>query len=151
MELCCARGGGLVPAAALRDWRRVRVRGDGSCLWHALAAALGDERIEQPLRRSVVAELREPGACALKRCYACFWAPGEEGTEAARDEASYLRGLMEGSVCGGDLELLAASRVLRRTVAVLDLPARRLYVHAAPGAPLFLVRQRMHYDALRRA
>ena len=180
-EACAlaAREPGTVLPIAICDLRKLalwRVRGDGRCLWYAIVAAdalsrgcdtdelrVQDQRGEvvraaRKLRHSVCRELRDAETGGLKADYAPFWASGEEGTNAARSEEEYLRGLAAGHVYGGHLELHLAAKILGRVVVVIDLPSdttdswARLCAHRRPdvdpdAAPLMLLRSNLHYDA----
>lgn len=155
-----------------------RVKGDGKCLWYALAAgaAFCDgasleevERMDRAgeiagaaraVRRCVCRRLQDAETGGLRAEFLPFWAPGEEGTGDVEDSAAYLRGLCSGSVFGGELELKVAAEVAKRTIAVLNVSdhgSRHVYLtvyrpETIRGcvSPILLLRQGLHYDAAHR-
>ena len=111
-------------------------------------------------RAAVSRELRDTRTGRLKEAYAPFWAAGEEGTESAQDETSYIEGIRKGEVFAGHLELHVAALVSEMCIAVLNLVESDnknvgfLTVYRSPDTPptarpLLVLRRGLHYDCLR--
>ena len=165
-----------VSLQSLRGLSVWRVKGDGKCLWYALAAGAAfcdgaslaeveklDEAGEitsaaRAVRHGVCKRLRDAETGSLRAEFLPFWAPGEEGTGDVEDSAAYLRGLYAGSVFGGEMELKVAAEVSQRTIAVLNvsgggqrhvfLTVYRPETVGGSVSPILLLRQGLHYDAV---
>ena len=146
---------------ALYTWR---VQGDGNCLWYALAggALLRDLSLDQlkaldekgrvtelafNIRRRVCRALSD-GTGSLKEEYLPFFAAGELGADV-EDAQSYVKGLQDGRVLGGALEIKLAAELLNAAILVLDVQDSKIFVVAyGSGAPILLLRTGMHFDTL---
>ena len=152
-----------VHADALKQARVWPCKGDGRCLWHALALSLalsGKHSLAQRsldqlswrLTNLVCDELWDDCRQTLKSEYLPFWAPGEPGVDAATP-ADYVRGVRIGRIFAGALELHAASRVLPQcSIYVFDASKEGgpvlVTVHGTGPRRLPLMRRHLHYDAL---
>ena len=166
-----------VPIEHLGGFSALRVCGDGKCLWYSItSAALIDQdipiseisdldatgelrRVARKLRVAICDELWDNVSEDFKAPYKDFWAPGEEGTEGAHTPLSYIQLLRRGEIFGGELEIFAAASLLKRGIAVVNVPcgaiARTAHlvsiqppIISVDTPPLLLLRSGLHFDAL---
>lgn len=142
------------------------VRGDGNCLWYAVAldiavdlrgregAAKADqagqvEDLALEIRGRVADELQDEGG-GLREPYSSFFAPGEEGTSATTNSKEYISSLREGGICAGEMELECLARVLGVRVAVLNHTPSGITLRVfGSGSNVFFVRlENFHYTSL---
>ena len=126
--------------------RIVRVKGDGNCLFRALLRASGVALVTHAaaytLRMQVVAWLRDHWEDAL-----VDGLTPAVMADAERD--AYLAAIRQDGAHGGQLELLAAERVLGRPVCVVQA-GNKAVLHGTPrrAGTVYLLYGGNHYDAL---
>ena len=175
-EIVASGEGTKVQSIALKDaldqLQISRVNGDGRCLWHSIVVSFFLSRrcseyevkkldregrivkLAKHLRMRVREELELNETGRMKDEYAPFWTCDEEYTGGAKTESEYLDKISSGTLFGGALELLAASKVLNCPFIVFNAESgdktAQLSWHGKPSGifcalPLF--RRKLHYDA----
>ena len=100
--------------ASPQDWIRKAIPGDGSCLFHAVAAGLDEGYSASDLRHAAASAVKEHAGAEFNGASLAQWIEWEAGLSPE----VYAQHMATGGSWGGQIELALLARAIGRDIAV---------------------------------